>query len=75
MAGHVVRYRAKTTHAVYEISEDGWVGVQKARKWCQEIAEEASTVDLYCLLLDGTELYDSTHRRERNTDNDFLVSL
>lgn len=57
MAGSVIRYRAKAADRVLEIPEDGWVGIQGARKWCEELAEEDSTVDLYCLLVDGTEMF------------------
>ena len=70
MAGAVIRYRAKTTTHIHELGEDGWVGINKAREWCQELAEQDSTVDLYCLLVDGTEVYYGTYRREHETDLD-----
>ncbi len=70
MAGPVIRYRAKTTRQVHELGEDGWVGIQRARSWCQELADEHSTVDLYCLLIDGTEVYYGTYRRQLQNEND-----
>jgi hypothetical protein len=75
MARRVIRYRARTTRAVHELGEDGGVGIESAKKWCQELAEQHSTVDLYCLLVDGTEVYSGTYRREKQSDVDFLMSF
>ena len=57
MAGPVLLYRAKTPHRIHELVEDGWVGIEGARQWCAKLAKGTCTVDLYCLLLDGTELF------------------
>ena len=70
MAGQVIRYRAKTNQETHELGEDGWVGIQGAREWCQELADQNSTVDLYCLLIDGTEVYYGTYRPERDHEDD-----
>ena len=75
MSGSVIRYRAKAADQVFEIPEDGWVGIQGARKWCEELADEDSTVDLYCLFVDGTEVFYGSFLSNEDSDLDSLVSL
>ena len=75
MAGPVIRYRAKTVDQVHEIVEDGWVGIQGAREWCQGIADQDSTVDLYCLLVDGTEMFYGSFVSDEDSELDHLMSL
>lgn len=74
MFGGVIGYRAKTIHEVHELGEDGWVGIQKARQWCQDLADEHSTVDLYCLFVDGTEVYYGTYRRATEIEDDIAFA-
>jgi hypothetical protein len=75
MAGPVIWYRAKTIRETYELGEDGWVGIKNAREWCKELAEEHSTVDLYCLCVDGTEMYYATYRRETQSELDHDLAV
>lgn len=74
MAGSIIRYRARVGNVVFELQETGWVGVQRARAWCQSIADEEKTVDLYCLLVDGTEVFDSSFVSRDDRDLDQLMS-
>ncbi len=75
MAGDIIRYRAKAADRVLEIPEDGWVGIQGARKWCEELADEDSTVDLYCLLVDGTEMFYGSFVSHEDADLDNLMTI
>ena len=74
MAGSIIRYRARVGNVVFELDENGWVGVQGARAWCQSLAEEKRTVDLYCLMIDGTEVFDSSFVSQCDRNLEDLMS-
>ena len=73
MSNAVAFYRARVTGGdVHEIRENGEIGLEGAKEWCRSLSLENSTVDLYCLRPDGTELFCETIRPK---DEDVLTLL
>ncbi len=70
MAGTIALYRAKTGRFIHELHESGGVGIEKAREWCQELAEQHSTVDLYFILVDGTEVFSGSFVHKNDPEFD-----
>ena len=65
MSNAVAFYRARVTGGdVHELRADGQIGLDKAKEWCRSLSLENSTVDLYCLRMDGSEIFYETIRPE-----------
>ena len=65
MSNAVAFYRARVTGGdIHELRADGQIGMDGAKEWCRSLSLENSTVDLYCLRNDGTEIFCETIRPE-----------
>ncbi len=72
MSNAVAFYRARVTGGdIHELRANGQIGIEGAKEWCRSLSLENSTVDLYCLRMDGSEIFCETIRPE----GDDLLSL
>ena len=61
MMSNAAFYRARVTGGeIHELPANGQIGLETAKEWCQSLSAQNSTVDLYCLRMDGTEIFCET---------------
>ncbi len=65
MSNAVAFYRARVTGGdIHELRANDQIGMDGAKEWCRSHSLENSTVDLYFLRMDGSEIFCETIRPE-----------